>query len=363
MAKYDIDEELEQAGVDTSAKDQADGSGDDSAGDEPVQLGDTPDDQFEKIFEELSEKGEAVTVADLRRLPNSDKYTDLQLIQMFQEAIKPEPWTKPYKFYKDDQPLESLDGLSAAELLNMAVGYSANGKEQKKAFDELVRVAQNGHYNESVMAQLKNERNDFYQRYTKAQEELGGLQSERQKLSYALQQYAQGNAEPLAKLAQAFNEELNTPPAAESVQPDLEVERAGVQFYYENIVPATGRLAADYGVDQAALQQAIDARLQEEPAEYLTQDKLAYIFNVEFPQRLESQGFKRGGKQESQQSNAELEAVRKELATLKAELANSRNKAIKSKTPPPGGKGVTPSAGESMENVKDRRSMKEFLQS
>lgn len=317
----------------------------------------------DEIVEQLAAIETDLTIADLRKLPGADKHTDEELEKMWQEALNPPKNTRAYKFYKDKDEVSDLDSLTASELLQLQVSYNAMGKEQRRTFDEVIRNAQLGHFNEARMSQIQQQRDEMARRYSELEPKYQQQTRERQLLEYALTQYSMGNSGPMEQFIKAFQAETSKLPdfLHEETTDNSAMEAAGQRVYYETVVPAAADLAARYGADQREIAQAILAYVENEPEQFMSPQRLQEIIYVDLPILLEKNGYTQEAQQPAE--NTEIEALKKELAELKASQKNEAVKKAKNKKAPSAGGGVTPSAGDSMPSIKNRNDMKDYLRS
>lgn len=345
------------------------------------------DGEADAVIEELSSK-ESVTIADLRRIPGTDKLSDTDLTAMWaryqkgdgqeekvKEEVKAEPVKRGYKIY-DDKGSEVVDlsKLTAEQFLAMKFGYQALDKEQKKSFEELVRNASLGHYNESKQSQLIAERNKILEQLKKLEPEHKQFSGERQQLAKALEAFARGDDKPIKKLAADYVAAMSAQPAtvAEDPQEALELERAGMTFYYETLIPQAYGLAQEYGANPQEVAKAIQFYLEQEPEQFRTREKYEAIIKYEVPQLLESNGYARKGevgkaevKPETDPRDAKIAELEKKLNGLSTtvERTSTRTFGKKAKSAPGAGGGITAPAGETMPSFKNREEMKAWLRS
>lgn len=316
----------------------------------------------DSIIDQLASVETDLTVEDLRKLPGADKHTDEELEQMWQEALNPPKQARSYKFYKDNAEVEDLDSLSASELLQLQVAYNAMGKEQRRSFDEVIRNAQLGHFNDARLNQIQQQRDEVYKQLQEIKPVYEQWGNDRKILEYALTQYNLGNPQPLEALINAFKAEAGRIPELVNRSEDnsAQLEAAGQKVFYETVVPAASELASRYGADAREIQQAILEYVEAEPDEFMTSQRLQEIINVDLPMLLEKNGYT---PEEPVKKEDELASLRKEVAELKAAQKNNTVSKVKGKKPPSAGGGVTPSGGDSMPNIKNRSDMKDYLRS
>ena len=324
------------------------------------------------LLEELSNFEGDIGLAELKRFAEAagEKYTDEELEKMWQEAQSPKVSApRQYKFYKGDEELSSLDGLSAEQLLELSLGYKAMGQDQRRSLDELVRIAQFGHFNEQRIQQLLNERNTSQGKYQETASKVSEYEKREQLTQYAITQHIQGNSQPLLQLIEAFKNVQQAPPSfvQSQAQPDeYQMQAAAQQVYYETVVPNAQRLASEYGANAQEIAAVIVAMADNE-GEFLTPERLDQIMNQELPYMLEQKGYSTTPKPEEapkvEPKDEEIMKLKAELAKLSAGKKNAIVQAVKSRKAPPSGGGATPSAGDTMPEIKDRHSMKEYLRS
>lgn len=319
----------------------------------------------DSVIDELAAFDGDLTAEQLRKLPGADKHTDEELEQMWQEAIKP-PKQRGYKFFKDDAEVADLSNLTVEDVLdNLKIAYNAMGKQHTRTFDEVIRNAQLGHYNESRMQQIMHERNTAAEQLQKMQEEITGYKSDRQTWDYVLNQYLQGNAQPLEKLLESVKQTQAALPQVEH-QPQedsAQLEAAGQKVYYEVVLPSAYQLATTYGADAQEVATAIMQLVENEPAPFMSAQRLQAIIQYDLPMLLEQNGYSANGQTASPSKEDPVAELKKQVAELQAQLKNTSVSVAKGKKAPPAGGGVTPSSGEEMASIKTRQDMKNFLRS
>jgi hypothetical protein len=233
---------------------------------------------------------------------------------MWQAALNP-PKNRSYKFYRGEEEVADLQGLSAEDLLQMQFGYNAMGKEQRRNLDEIIRNAQMGHFQEARYQQIMSDRNGVYEKYQSAEKQLSSYANDRKLLEYALSQYVQGNEQPLGKLIDAFKQQASQMPEIEqpSSGPDYQAEAEGQRVYYEVIVPQAYQIAQQYGANAQEIANAIVQMVQNEPDEFMTQERFQQILQVEIPYLLEQNGY--AAKQAAQQKDEVAELLCRILRT------------------------------------------------
>ncbi len=350
----------------------------------------------------LSGKSE-VSVDDLRSLPGADKFTDAQLAAMWQEvqgkaAVANAPGAtgeqprgpdgkflpkseapattaaqqRAWKALNGDTEVTDFSKMTADELLKLTFGYNANGKEQRRTFDELVRNAQLGHHNAEKMQTLEQERNTAYQNWKAKEAEAAELTNFKGTWNGALNAASRGNFAPLQTLLDAYVQALDAPapqtaPSAHSgVSP--EVQQRGLEVYHRVVMPRAQELAAQFGLPADDVAQGIMALVEREPAEFMTQGKLMQIMQHEIVQHIESF---MAGKQPAAAAqaapvadprDAEIAALKHQLG-LKVAADNTRVQELHERrrtAPPPNGT-VAGSSGVESPNFEGAAGAREWL--
>jgi hypothetical protein len=275
-----------------------------------------------------------------------------------------QPFTLPngLKLYGEDgKEVTDFSNLTLQQLLNdkMQWGYNALGKEQKKALTEVFRNASLGHYNEQKMQTLAQERTRAYEMYSQIKTEHENWARDRQVWLSVLTSAAQGNIEPLKQLIKAYGEagiESSGNVGTEQQEQDFSAE--GMQW----VTTEANKLAEQYGANPLEIAQAIVYLANQEPAEFLTQEKLNSIVQYEIPALLEKHQYsqKNGA---AQPANDEVAALKKQVAELMADKTNATTQKVrdKQKKAPPAGGGRTSSAGDSVPAFKNREQYKRWI--
>lgn len=342
---------------------------------------------LEATFSTLAEKSGDLTPAELREAAGKlgEGMSDEELQAAWKQAQTGEPaadkteeqFKLPFPIYDDKgNKIEALDKVDIKALLSgkLQIGYNALGKEQRRALNDILRNASLGHYNEQKMTTLQQERKQVYEELQTLKKEHESWGGDRKLWDKVLGAYVSGNPEPLKQLVQAYAAEMGRLPKEEApnVQVDREREQAGQQFVLNHIMPAANKLAGEYGADAQEVTNAILGRIQEEPSEFLTREKVDSIINYELPHMLEEAGYAKGGQSivNGGAENAELKAAMGRIDALEkqlqSQLAESKNaplnrvKGVVRKVPS-AGSGNPAGAGESMPAMKNRNDMKKWL--
>jgi hypothetical protein len=358
--------------------------------------------QLNVAVDELSERGGDITLDDIKNLPGAGDLSDAELQSLYEEtqgesssegknaeaiagAIGGEAveTSRGWKVY-DDKGVEvkiDPDKTTLKEFLNYQIGYQATGKEHRKKFDDVLRVAQYGHMNEQKLGTIRGERDQFYKQLQEAMPELQGNRQILTTIRHAMTQYTVGNPEPLAQLLEKFKSNLGGTPGmasmggAEQAAPQNDTEAEGVRIYHEYIMPMANGVAEEFKLApevRTQLKAAVDKFINDEPM--LTNAKLESYIQQEIPMLLEQAGFKRGGVATQAPAAAasvpsdEIAQLRKEIAALKAGQSNSlvtniRNK--NAKIPGQSSAGTqqieTPEDGVPKEATKSAAAYRKFL--
>lgn len=339
------------------------------------------------VIEELSAQDGDLTIEDLRRLPGADEYSDEELLAEWQKAQETattdegeegeegaEEFKLPFPIFDDKgQQITDVDKLNLRDFLagKYQIGYNANKAEQRKTLSDIIRVAQLGHFKESQFATAQQERNQIFQQLQEATQRTSQYDKDRKQWDYALTQFAQGNIEPMQRLATAYQQALSQIPQEEVADPrQAEAETArGYQFVYEQIIPRAAQLAQQFGGEAGQITQMILQRIGQEPSQFLTAEKINSIMEYEIPMALEQQGGHAAPGAmgtPATAGNADVEALKAQVAALQATVAQQANAKTaaareRSRKAPPAGGGSVPSAGDSMPALKSREDMKKWL--
>lgn len=336
---------------------------------------------------ELAGKDGDLDVSDLRSALGDEalELSDEELLKMWNEAKsgveKPdaeagEAAELPFPLYDDKgNKVTDFSKVTIQDLFSgkYQVAYQAMGKEQRKAFKELVRNASLGHYNESKMTTLQSERQ-------RAMEMLGDIRKEhetwatdRKTWDRVLNAYVQGNSKPLEQLLTAYVTEMGKSPLPATDNPaqaQLEQTQQGYAYIDNTITPAAYDIAKQYEANPVEVRNAILNLIKQEPAEFLTQEKVDNILNHEIRVILEDAGYSANGTTPPAPTAAtpqawekEVNDLRTQVQELKASQANSatNNARAKVRKAPASGGGSVSSAGDNMPAFKSRADMKKYL--
>lgn len=295
--------------------------------------------------------------------------TDVELLAEWKKA-QDEP-AKPIEldvpmFDVAGNKVSDLTKVSVADLLSGKVqfGYTAMGKEQRKALKDVLRTASNGHYNEHKYTTATSERDQIRTKYQAIETEHKAWAADRVIWDKVLAAANAGNVAPLQELLTKYNEAIGTLPEAPAAgATDNTAELDGQRYYYDTIVPEGNRIAEQYGAKAEEVNQAALFLMQQE-GEFLTPQKIENILKYEVPALLEKHGYNANGTPaKADPVSTELETLRKENQSLKATKTNERTAALRAKMrkAPPAGGGHTAGAGESMPDFKNRQEMKEWI--
>lgn len=199
--------------------------------------------------------------------------------------------TRSWKFYDGaGNAVESVEALTLKDFLSGKIGYNALGKEQQRSLDELVRVAQFGHLNETKLGMQRGEYDAARKELATLRNELGTSKQERAAVDRAFQQFHMGNEQPLRQLLEKHKAGLAAEPSAPATAgSDAEYERIGQQYYQTTLQPIAHQIADRYGVQRSDVERALQTRLANDPN--ITEDKLALWLNHEIPLEIEAAGY------------------------------------------------------------------------
>lgn len=339
-------------------------------------------------LQELAGKDGDLDISDLRDALGDEALglDDTELLKMWNDAKagveKPEgdeaaaPAELPFPLY--DAKGNKVTDVSKVTLQDFfdgkyQVAYQAMGKEQRKAYKDLVRNASLGHYNESKMSTLTSERQRAMEMLSDLRKEHEAWGTDRKTWDRVLNAYVQGNPKPLEQLLTTYVTELGKAPAQlpqGSVSQDaMELERQGTQVFTEYVVPQAWTIANEYGANPQEVINAAKQLINQEPAEFFTKEKLDNILNHEIRVMLEDAGYTANGKgvapinSQPDPRDKQIEELRNSIAEIKASQANNSTQRARAKvrTAPSAGGGSVSGAGESMPNMKNRADMKKFL--
>lgn len=258
-----------------------------------------------KLLEGIAAKPD-ITLAELRTIPGAEKLDDTQLQALWDEVQgkpKVEAAKAPsaaavkraWKALQGDAEVTDFSKMSAEDLLKLTFEYNANGKPQRKAFDEIVRNAQQGHYNAERTQTLLQERNKAHTDYVQAQEQNQELTALKSVWTKAIAAGIKGDFEPLSAIMTEFQKNLDAEPetAAEPngnmiPREEVEANQRGQVVYNDYVVPQAAALAQEYGVDQKMVADAIMYLVDLEPRPFFTPERLEQIVTVEIPRHIEA---------------------------------------------------------------------------
>lgn len=342
---------------------------------------------LEAAIAEVAETDGEVSIEDLRRVTGdlAKDMSDEDLMKAFKDAQSGDESAEgaavveklPFPIYDaKGVKIEDPSKVTLSDVLTgkVQIGYSAMGKEQRKALTDILRVASNGHYNEHKMTSLMSERQQAYTQLQDLRKEHETWANDRKIWESALSAFVTGKQEPLQNLIKAYQAELGKMPPAgspEAANPAVDEAqmRAGYDFVLGTIIPHATKLAEEYGAKQDEITRAILHLIEQEPAEFMTREKIDAIMQYEVVTLLENAGYAKGAtpavKPVAQaDGNSEMAELKAQVQQLLAAQANAPVTRLRNKgKPPASGKGSVAGAGESMPQFKNRAEMKEYLQS
>jgi hypothetical protein len=316
------------------------------------------------MVDELSNQEGEITLDDLRNLPGAKDMDDADLQKLWDD-VKSEAGStdagagtskakaeavaaatggeavqtaRGWKVYGDDgKEISDLSKLSADQFLKSKIGYNANKAEQRKSFDELLRVVQFGHLNEKKVGSLQSERDQFFKELSELRPQLENHAKINTEVKRAVTQYLMGNDKPLATLIEQFKTVIAGEGGSAGAGGGVPIDRSndnrsadGQRIWYEEIQPMTDAVAAKFGAIQNEVRAAVRRFMETEPV--LTREKLDSYINEEIPLLLQQAGYKEVGARAANAipvANAEVESMRKRIQELEAAQKNGNIAAVR----------------------------------
>lgn len=348
----------------------------------------------ESVIEELAGK-EEVTLDDLRKIPGSEGMSDAQLTAAWDKAQKEAgiggdedganvKVELPFPVYDEKGNKVAGDKVTIADLMSgkVTIGYQAMGKEQRKAFSEVVRNASQGHWNEHRYNTVQSQYKQTAQQVETLRAEAKTFEEQRSLWNSALTALVMGDSNPMKQMVDAYRQGLGKSGVApegfvsqDSVREQQEAADRGQQWYTDVGLPAAMDIANRYGADSKEVIGAIKYFIENEPV--LTPQRIEEIIKYDVPMAFEQNGYtanetsapqagtRIGGAPANQDGN-DVAALRKQIDALTARLAGDENDKTervrtKGRKIPPAGAGSVPGAGDSMPAFKSRDQMKDWL--
>lgn len=334
--------------------------------------------QTDRLLGELASKPE-ITVNELRQLPGTEGLSDEQLLAMWQEVNTPKAdraRDEKGRFTKAEQDAQAqaagakpgavqrawkaltaegvevsdLSKMTGEQILALQFEYQANGKPQRKTWDEVIRNAQLGHYNGERMQEIQRQRDTTVTQLREAQQRIEAAEADKRTWMHALEAASRNNFTPLETLLKAFVDASNAPaPEGPKMIPqaDVERERYGQHVYQTVVTPKANEIAAKYNLKPEEVAEGIMMIVNNEPPEFFTMQRLEQIMNHDIVFAIEQMQ-----REHPPQPNpaSEVEALRAELAELKKAQADKHNSHItnvhqRRKAAPPATRGTPGGAG------------------
>ena len=251
---------------------------------------------------------------------DAPKATDAPTTQADAQKAAARAW----KLFKDNQELKDFDPtkMTAADFLALKIGYNANGKEQQRDFDGLVRNAQQGHYNESKTARLEQERQQAVENWRKYESQYTQLESQRKVWIQAVTAATRGHFDPIINIIKEFQQALDSESQPAPQVPEgyvkadeVERQRQGERVYQEVVLPEARNLAKQFGFTEEQCATAIMAMVERYPSEFMDRQVLDNIMKVELPNYLTQL------REQHPLPAPEVSAEMKKIAELEAKLA------------------------------------------
>lgn len=353
----------------------------------------------ESVIETLAGKDD-ITLDDLRKIPGAEGLTDAQLTAAWSKAQAEAGGAEgtdpnaqkvelPFPVYDAQGNKVAADKLTLQDLISgkVQIGYQAMGKEQRKAFGDLIRNASQGHWNEHRYNSVQSQYRQASEKLATLEKESSGHKEMQSQWNGALTALLTGNNAPMKALIDAYRSELTksgqAPPAGfvseDTVAEQREAAERGMQWWTDVGMPTAYEIANNYGADAKEVQGAIQYFINNEPN--LTPQRIEEILKFDVPYEFEKNGYTaKGGSGQADgagngqqhvpsngQANNEVAELKRQIAALSARVtgnANERTTAVreKGKRTPPAGSGATAGAGDSMPSFKSRNEMKDWLQ-
>lgn len=304
-----------------------------------------------------------------------------------QAPVVPEPVT-PLKIdglqvYLDDKPVEDLRGVSIEDLLTKAtLGYKALGAEQKKAFKDVIRVAQLGHLNEKQQGQLREDVATLSKALEAATTSKADLERQAGVWTKAMQKAAMGDTSLLERMIEDYRSSLLSDETQPSNLPNanLEAQLAGQKLLNDEIRPWLQTVAESYGFqDVAALERYALAKINEIPRSLLTAQRLSRYLSTDLLEEIEAAGYVRQTVDHQAQAQprnelgqflpgrtaAPVNNLQSEVEALKAQLAQlqaNSNTARLNNAPPGTGSAGAVEGIEGMPSFGDNANAAEMME-
>lgn len=348
----------------------------------------------ESVIEELGAK-EEITIDDLRKIPGSEGMSDAQLTAAWDKAQKEAGIGEgeggeqakvelPFPVYDAQGNKIAPDKVTIADLMSgkALIGYNAMGKEQRKAFAEVVRNASQGHWNEHRYTTVQSQYKETARQVESLRAEAKQFEEQRNTWNSALAALAMGDNSQMKQIVDAYRQGLgrsNVAPegfvSQDLVREQAEAAERGQQWYTDVGLPAAMDIASRYSADAKEVIGAIKYFIENEPV--LTPQRIEEIIKYDVPMAFEAQGYSADGNAPEPEAGIrtggntpgnDVAAMQKQIDALTARLAGTENDKTnrvrnKGRNIPPAGAGSTPGAGDSMPAFKSRGDMKEWLQS
>lgn len=285
-----------------------------------------------------------LTLDDIKRLPQADGLTDDEILEIaYASGALARPSTStpsgtnlPVKrawsyIGPDGKEVADPSKLTVAEFLKGKFGYRALQATQQKSFDELVRLAQLGHFNEKQVVELSNDRAFLAQRVA----ELAPVVEKAMRMQQVWAAILSDRTGQAFLKAQGdyFNALQAQPAEPAQVSPEV-IEARGQTFYNQRIYPALQKVAAAYGANITEIDTYARHLLAQIPQPLMTQERVAKVINEEIPMALEQAGYVYDASRDTSSSVTPVIPAKQdnaEMLRLRAENANLRKASTKAK--------------------------------
>jgi hypothetical protein len=257
--------------------------------------------ELDVLLDDLT--GKDLTIEDLRSLPDAEGFSDEELVEMAVEAgliEAPEKETTGKEVATTEHSWRLLDpkgndvtkealGMTVGDFIAKGglVGYKAMNTQQARSFDELVRLAQLGHLNETKVQQLVEDRGILSRQAMALAEQVRAAQVREQQFHAIL---ADTTGVSFLKAQEAYMKSLANPAPVATEAPEVQ-EARGLIWYQQNVMPALQQMASVYGADVGELDKLCQYLIGQEPKQLLTVERVKQIVNVMLPNALETAGY------------------------------------------------------------------------
>ena len=334
------------------------------------------EDVINAVGDELPES-DADLVEMLRGFPGAEGFDDATLLAMWTETADAQTQAEVGEATGDDAVVDddawapvgwsarigeddvNFDEVLLKDFLEKGeLTYKALGKDQTRNFNEVIRNAQLGHFNQ--------------ERYNTNQQDLIAMGEKYSEQASEVQRYKEmENLWMRAMKDPTVMEQLRTEMAPllmgdiaelEAPESQAELEAAGYEIFDAEIRPYLADVSEYYGIDQMSLEQYVGEALGSIPEAVMTEERVVEFLQNQLHLEIEEAGYTplynaegekiadvenamrqtvAGAQNIDTKSAEEMDALKKELASTKAIVENlqKQGKVSKKKKAPPSSKG------------------------